>query len=222
MVENGSTTSASTAASPLVSRDDAHSSSSNGNTTLPTPRTDYGAIPLPAAAPTAKSGDPSARRSQVAHSLLHKQNDLEAQLIPASASLRVQLAIRASLAINVLLAAAKLYATAASGSLAVLSSLVDSVLDLTSQALFWYSDKRMHTPSERYPAGRRRLEPIAVVISATLMGMAGEQIGIGERGWNVAALTTNGSLPPSMKRSSHRSDAKGRRDTHRRLGRPAP
>lgn len=134
----------------------------------------YGSVPLNAAKKAADAA--AARRSQVAHSLLHKQSDLEAQRIPVATSLRVQLAIRASLAINVLLAAAKVYATAASGSLAVLSSLVDSVLDLTSQALFWYSDKRMHTPSVRYPAGRRRLEPIAVVISATLMGMAGREV----------------------------------------------
>ena len=58
----------------------------------------------------------------------------------------------------------------------MLSSLVDSILDLTSQALFWYSDKHMHTPSVEYPAGRRRLEPIAVIVSATLMGMAGELV----------------------------------------------
>jgi divalent metal cation (Fe/Co/Zn/Cd) transporter len=74
---------------------------------------------------------------------------------------------------------AKTYAAFASGSLAVLSSLVDSILDLTSQWLFWYSDKHMHTPNVNYPAGRRRLEPIAVVISATLMGMAGaKSIGV--------------------------------------------
>jgi hypothetical protein len=58
----------------------------------------------------------------------------------------------------------------------VLSSLVDSILDLTSQALFWYSDKRMHTPSVKYPAGRRRLEPVVVIISATLMGMAAIEV----------------------------------------------
>lgn len=34
----------------------------------------------------------------------------------------------------------------------------------------------MHTPSSRYPAGRRRLEPIAVIISATLMGMAALEV----------------------------------------------
>lgn len=63
-----------------------------------------------------------------------------------------------------------------SGSLAVLSSLVDSILDLTSQALFWFTDKYMHTPSVQYPAGRRRLEPIAVIVSATLMGMASLEV----------------------------------------------
>lgn len=163
---------------------------SSANATTPAIKS-YGAIPL-SPAPSTKTdagangaakliGSPQSqlmqrdtvRRSQVAHSLLHKQNDLEAQLIPASASLRVQLAINASLAINVVLAVAKMYAAVTSGSLAVLSSLVDSILDLTSQGLFWYSDKRMHTPSIKYPAGRRRLEPIAVIISATLMGMAG-------------------------------------------------
>lgn len=72
-----------------------------------------------------------------------------------------------------MLAVAKSYAAYISGSLAVLSSLVDSILDLASQALFWYSDKRMHTKDVKYPAGRRRLEPIAVIISATLMGMTG-------------------------------------------------
>lgn len=177
----------------------------------------YGAIPLTksrlngrdgdadAAAGTPKHHDP-ARRSQVAHSLLHKQDDLEAQLIPASASLRVQLAINASLGINVVLAIAKLYAAIISGSLAVLSSLVDSILDLTSQALFWYSDKRMHTPSVKYPAGRRRLEPIAVIISATLMGMAGRQPATrGDSRWAYflsivsATLNVDGSLVQLLK-----------------------
>uniref|UniRef100_K3WAI3 Cation efflux protein transmembrane domain-containing protein n=1 Tax=Globisporangium ultimum (strain ATCC 200006 / CBS 805.95 / DAOM BR144) TaxID=431595 RepID=K3WAI3_GLOUD len=163
--------------------------------------TSYGAIPL--ARDTAESSDADdfaaliprepARRSQVAHALLHKQNDLEAQQIPASASHRVQLAINASLVINVMLATAKLYAAISSGSLAVLSSLVDSILDLTSQVLFWYSDKRMHTPSVRYPAGRRRLEPIAVIISATLMGMAAVEVI--QKSTETLIAGTKGNLP---------------------------
>jgi len=111
-------------------------------------------------------------RSAVAHSLIHQQEDSEAKCLPYAASRRLQWAINASLTINIILAVAKTYAAIASGSLAVLSSLVDSILDLTSQALFWFTDKYMHTPNKNYPAGRRRLEPIAVVISATLMGMA--------------------------------------------------
>lgn len=173
--------------SPRTSTPDAASANASDSTSLLppaaavvlSPARGYGAIPLAAdddasVKPTnALHERDTVRRSQVAHALLHKQDDLEAQTIPASASVRVELAIHASLAINVVLAIAKVYAAATSGSLAVLSSLVDSILDLASQALFWYSDKRMHTPSVKYPAGRRRLEPIAVIISATLMGMAG-------------------------------------------------
>ncbi|KAF1789151.1 Cation efflux protein, cytoplasmic domain [Phytophthora cactorum] len=129
--------------------------------------------------PGSTKADDRYRRSQVSHAfLLKKEADVEEQRLvsPSGATLRVQVAINASLAANVALAIVKIYAAFTSGSLAVLSSLVDSILDLTSQALFWYSDKRMHTPSVKYPAGRRRLEPIAVIISATLMGMAAIEV----------------------------------------------
>nr|CCA18901.1 Cation Diffusion Facilitator (CDF) Family putative [Albugo laibachii Nc14] len=116
------------------------------------------------------------RRSQIAHSLIHKQNGEEIEIVPAATSRHVGSVIRASLIANIILACGKLYAAINSGSLAVLSSLVDSILDLTSQGLFWFSDKRMHTPSSKYPAGRRRLEPIVVIISATLMGMAALEV----------------------------------------------
>lgn len=116
------------------------------------------------------------KRSQVAHALLRRRSTLEFNGLPYASSTRVQLAINASLVINVILACAKLYASIVSSSLAVLSSLVDSILDLTSQALFWYTDKHMHTPNVKYPAGRRRLEPIAVIISATLMGMGALEV----------------------------------------------
>ncbi|KDO21523.1 hypothetical protein SPRG_12487 [Saprolegnia parasitica CBS 223.65] len=115
-------------------------------------------------------------RSAVAHSLLHQQDANEVRCLPQATSQRVQLAISASIVINIILAIAKTYAAVVSGSLAVLSSLVDSILDLTSQGLFWFTDRYMHTPSPDYPAGRRRLEPIAVVVSATLMGMASLEV----------------------------------------------
>ncbi|KAI9919129.1 hypothetical protein PsorP6_011748 [Peronosclerospora sorghi] len=111
--------------------------------------------------------------SRISHAFLLKT---EQPVTPSGSTDRVQVAINASLGANVTLALVKIYAAWTSGSLAVLSSLVDSILDLTSQALFWYSDKRMHTPSVKYPAGRRRLEPIAVIVSATLMGMAAIEV----------------------------------------------
>ncbi|RHY01409.1 hypothetical protein DYB38_007113 [Aphanomyces astaci] len=131
----------------------------------------YGAVSLDIKKAHETSNKPA--RSAVAHSLILQQEAGEARCIPEAASQKVQLAITSSIIINVILAIAKTYAAITSGSLAVLSSLVDSILDLTSQGLFWFSDRYMHTPNAKYPAGRRRLEPIAVVVSATLMGMAG-------------------------------------------------
>ncbi|KAG9401438.1 hypothetical protein AC1031_009299 [Aphanomyces cochlioides] len=134
----------------------------------------YGAVSLDIKRAQEQAGRPA--RSAVAHSLIHQQEAGEARCLPEAASQKVQLAITSSIVINIILAIAKTYAAIASGSLAVLSSLVDSILDLTSQALFWFSDRYMHTPNENYPAGRRRLEPIAVVVSATLMGMAALEV----------------------------------------------
>uniref|UniRef100_A0AAV1VC81 Cation efflux protein cytoplasmic domain-containing protein n=1 Tax=Peronospora matthiolae TaxID=2874970 RepID=A0AAV1VC81_9STRA len=137
---------------------------------------DYGSLTM---TPTQSDSKVTERyhRSQVSHAFLLKKE--ETQHLAASSlgsTLPVLAAINASLSANVTLALVKIYAAWTSNSLAVLSSLVDSILDLTSQALFWYSDKHMHTPSVEYPAGRRRLEPIAVIVSATLMGMAALEV----------------------------------------------
>lgn len=110
-------------------------------------------------------------RSPISHTL-HRSSS-NCSVVPGSdLGKQLKLAIQLSLVLNILLTVAKVYASIVSGSLAVLSSLVDSIIDLTTQALFWFTDKYMHTPSVNYPAGRRRLEPIAVIISATFMGMA--------------------------------------------------
>ncbi|CAH0489551.1 unnamed protein product [Peronospora farinosa] len=138
----------------------------------------YGSLTI-TSNPGGSKVDERHRRSQVSHAfLLKKEADGNAKRLesPSGSMVRVQVAINVSLAANVALAIVKIYAALMSGSLAVLSSLVDSILDLTSQGLFWYSDKRMHTPDVKYPAGRRRLEPIAVIVSATLMGMAAIEV----------------------------------------------
>ncbi|OQR99787.1 Cation Diffusion Facilitator (CDF) Family [Achlya hypogyna] len=51
----------------------------------------------------------------------------------------------------------------------------------------------MHTPHESYPAGRRRLEPIAVIVSATLMGMA--SLEVVQESVQTLVLGLHGTLP---------------------------
>ncbi|KAJ0388541.1 hypothetical protein P43SY_011051 [Pythium insidiosum] len=51
----------------------------------------------------------------------------------------------------------------------------------------------MHTPNINYPAGQRRLEPVAVVISATLMGMAA--IEVVQKSVETLVVGFNGTLP---------------------------
>ncbi|KAF0686852.1 Aste57867_21380 [Aphanomyces stellatus] len=114
-------------------------------------------------------------------------------IMPPRAHRQAQCAITATILANIVLACAKTYAAIASGSLAVLSSLVDSMLDLMSQALFWFSNRYMHTRDVKYPAGRRRLEPIAVIVSATLMGMASLEVVQKSIATLVAGIT--GHLP---------------------------
>lgn len=99
---------------------------------------------------------------------------------------------KASLGLNVLLMISKAVAAGLSGSLSVISSLVDSIMDLASGALFWYTSRKIKNISPySYPTGRTRLEPVAIVILSVIMAVAAFQlivestrdiIGIADRG----------------------------------------
>jgi len=79
--------------------------------------------------------------------------------------------------VNVLLFFLKLAASVQSGSLAVLSSLIDSVLDLFSGAGIAISSYLIkHYDHFHYPIGRNRLEPVAIIITAAVMATAALQI----------------------------------------------
>jgi len=86
-------------------------------------------------------------------------------------------AINLSFYTNVLLTILKLFALISSGSMAVLASLADSFLDLLSGAVLFFS-KRAAGRADRYeyPGGRRRLEPLGVVVFAAVMGVSSLQI----------------------------------------------
>ncbi|XP_062510406.1 uncharacterized protein LOC134186449 [Corticium candelabrum] len=116
---------------------------------------------------------------------------------------RILRATNWSLSINVLLFVSKIVASVLSGSLSVISSLVDSALDLFSGVTLWLVNRAMRSKPEDiylYPSGKTRLEPVAIIVCASVMGTATLQLVStsvqsiieGKASPNVAALS--GSL----------------------------
>jgi len=94
------------------------------------------------------------------------------------ADAEVMWTIRSSVWINFGLFICKLYAFYASGSLAVLASLVDSTIDLVGQGVLMWTKQLASTGGRRddYPIGRERLEPVGVMVCAVVMGMASIEV----------------------------------------------
>ncbi|XP_022345563.2 uncharacterized protein LOC111138064 [Crassostrea virginica] len=99
---------------------------------------------------------------------------------------------------NVILLAAKLTAAVLSGSMAIISSLVDSVVDITSGLVIWVTTKAIQrTDPYKYPNGRHLLEPLAVIILSVIMGMASLQL-LKEAVCKIVYLYTMTMLPPTV------------------------
>ena len=72
-----------------------------------------------------------------------------------------RIAIHISNIINVVLFALKLYASIESRSLAVIASTLDSLLDLLSGFILWFTAHAMRNPNQyRYPIGKNRMQPV--------------------------------------------------------------
>ena len=72
-----------------------------------------------------------------------------------------RIAIHISNIINVVLFALKLYASIESRSLAVIASTLDSLLDLLSGFILWFTAHAMRNPNQfRYPIGKKRMQPV--------------------------------------------------------------
>lgn len=70
-------------------------------------------------------------------------------------------AIRISNIANMILFAAKVYASVMSGSLAIIASTLDSLLDLLSGFILWFTAFSMQTPNPyQYPIGKKRMQPL--------------------------------------------------------------
>ncbi|KIH92751.1 cation diffusion facilitator [Sporothrix brasiliensis 5110] len=82
----------------------------------------------------------------------------------------VTLAIYINLAANAILLAGKTAVVVSVPSISVLASLVDAVLDFLSTAIVWTTTWMISNQDQyRYPVGRRRLEPLGVLVFSAIM-----------------------------------------------------
>ncbi|XP_030966726.1 metal tolerance protein 9-like [Quercus lobata] len=88
-----------------------------------------------------------------------------------------RMAIYVSNMANVVLFAAKLYVSIQSRSLAVIASTLDSLLDLLSGFILWFTAHAMRNPNQyRYPIGKNRMQPVGIIVFASVMATLGLQI----------------------------------------------
>ncbi|KAF9138030.1 hypothetical protein BGX30_009668 [Mortierella sp. GBA39] len=83
----------------------------------------------------------------------------------------VQMAINVSFIANIFLVIIKIWTVLLSDSLAVLASMIDSLMDLLSGAIIWYSARLRSntTDGHRYPVGKARMEPLGIIVFAAVM-----------------------------------------------------
>lgn len=89
-------------------------------------------------------------------------------------------AININVIANILLLSAKGFATISSSSLSLIASLVDSALDLLCTAIVWTTNRlvawRLQGLQRRFPVGRRRLEPLGILVFSVIMIISFVQI----------------------------------------------
>ncbi|KAI1422645.1 hypothetical protein F5Y12DRAFT_786579 [Xylaria sp. FL1777] len=96
--------------------------------------------------------------------LLEEDEDVD------SGSPIVTLAIYVNFAANVLLLAGKIAVMISVSSMSVLASLVDAILDFLSTVIVWITTVLISRQDQyKYPVGRRRLEPLGVLVFSVIM-----------------------------------------------------
>ena len=74
---------------------------------------------------------------------------------------------------NIALLAAKIFAVFFSDSLSLIASAVDSALDLLCTLIIYTTSKlvqhKIHSLHKRFPVGRRRLEPLGILVFSIIM-----------------------------------------------------
>lgn len=90
---------------------------------------------------------------------------------------QVSIAVKMSMLCNIGLLIAKAVASYLSGSMSIISSLVDSIIDLVSGIVLWFTTRSIKgTNYYDYPEGKTRLEPISIIVLAVIMAVASVQM----------------------------------------------
>ncbi|KAH9441987.1 hypothetical protein Pst134EB_028262 [Puccinia striiformis f. sp. tritici] len=88
-------------------------------------------------------------------------------------SLSVRRTISINFFINFVLLAGKIVVALLSNSISLIASLVDSAMDFLSTAIIWWTNRKIDSKSWQsiwqYPAGKRRMEPMGVVVFSVFM-----------------------------------------------------
>ena len=96
------------------------------------------------------------------------------------AARQASLAININVVANILLLAGKAFAAFTTGSLSLVASLVDSALDLLCTLIVWTTNRvvtwRLNALQRRFPVGKRRLEPIGILVFSIIMVISFLQI----------------------------------------------
>lgn len=91
----------------------------------------------------------------------------------------VRIAIYINLAANAILLGGKIAVILLTSSLSVLASLVDAALDFLSTAIVWTTTRLIERQDQyQYPVGRRRLEPVGVLVFSVVMVTAFVQVAL--------------------------------------------
>ncbi|XP_061196456.1 uncharacterized protein LOC133204733 [Saccostrea echinata] len=103
---------------------------------------------------------------------------------------------KATLVVNLCLLGAKLAAAILSGSISIISSLVDSCVDLSSGIVIAVTERAMKKRNlYEYPQGRTKLEPISIVILSVIMSLASIQLIVESAEKIVGIATGKGEWP---------------------------
>ena len=94
-----------------------------------------------------------------------------------SNSTSITIAVRGSFAINCTLIVAKIFAAVTTGSITVLASALDSLLDIVAGAVLVAAERAIARKDKyQYPEGKVRLESISIVMVACIMILLSAQV----------------------------------------------